>query len=108
MYNLFASFNYRLATATKDKEGGIAMIEDLLWTENEMPALFFSNKLRVTIPQIEGWMYDEKGKPLKEEDDMPENLYRIILQDTQYEPLEDEDNMSSGSYPVNSDSSTGY
>lgn len=108
LYDLFAPYNYRLATATKDKEGGIAMIEDLLWTENELAALLFSDKLRKTISQVEGWMYDDKGKPLKEDDDMPENLYRIILQDTEYTELENEDSESYKDSLPEIDSPTGY
>jgi hypothetical protein len=79
MSDLFLSYGYILKTASKDKENGIHMVQDLLITENEMPGLFFSDTLKRTIEEIEGYMYDEFGKPQKVDDDMMENLYRLVL-----------------------------
>lgn len=91
LHDLFYSYGYSLRTASKDKSGGIHIIQGLLITENKMPALFFFPNLKRTIMEIEGWMYDDKGIPLKENDDMVEGLYRLCLLDTQYEEMEDED-----------------
>lgn len=91
MLSLFMSYGYTLRTACKDKDGGIIMVKDLLMTENEMPALFFFDDLKRTVYEIEGYMYDDNGKPLKEDDDMMENLYRAVLLDTKYTEIEDED-----------------
>jgi hypothetical protein len=88
---LFMSYGYLLSTASKDKENGIHMIQDLLMTENEMPALFFVDSLKRTIYEIEGWMYDEYGKPQKVDDDMMENLYRLVLLGTQWYPYEEKE-----------------
>jgi hypothetical protein len=84
--DLLAAYGYMLIVASKDKENGIIGINDLLFTQNEMPALFVFDDLKVTIQQMEDWMYDENGKPSKEDDDMCENLYRLILLGTQYVP----------------------
>lgn len=90
MSNYLLSFGYFLYTATKDKEGGIHIIQDLLMTENEMPALYFFNDLKRTIYEIEGYMRDpDTGKPSKEDDDMMENLYRLGLLNTQWCEMED-------------------
>jgi len=88
MSDIFASFGYDLYTASKDKPSGINMVNDLLMTENEMPALFFFNDLKRTIMEIEGYMTDENtGLPSKENDDMMENLYRLTLLGTEYTPI---------------------
>ena len=85
MQQLFSTYGYDLYTASKDKEGGIHMVNDLLMTENEMPALFFRNNLKRTIMEIEGYMIDPStGRPSKENDDMMENLYRLVLLGTEW------------------------
>ena len=86
MSDLFMAYGLPLVTATKDKEGGIVILNDLLYSQNEMPALFIFDDLRRTVYEIEGWMYDETGKPSKVEDDMMENLYRLCLLGTEYSP----------------------
>ena len=91
MGNLFRNYGYMLNTASKDKEGGIHIIQDLLLTENEVPALFVFDNCKRMVYEMEGWMYDEHGKPQKKDDDMVEGLYRLCLLDTQYVPLDDED-----------------
>lgn len=83
MSDVFASRNLALQTASKDKDVGIALLNNLLWTENEMPGLFFFHDLHKTIKQIEGWMYDEDTlKPSKVDDDFVECLYRAMLKNT--------------------------
>jgi hypothetical protein len=86
MSDLFAGYGYSLMGASKDKEGGIQLTKDLLLTQNMETALFFTRNCRRAIEEIEGWMYDEHGKPIKKDDDMMENLYRMILLDTQWYP----------------------
>ena len=90
MSQYFLSYGHLLYTASKDKEGGIHLVQDLLMTENEMPALFFFEDLKRTIFEIEGYMRDpETGKPIKEDDDMMENLYRLALLNTQWCEMRD-------------------
>lgn len=107
MDQLFAGHGYYLNVASKNKETGIEIVKNLLWTDNEMAALFIFNPgLPRTLMEIEGWGYDEKTlKPMKKNDDMMENLYRIALLDTIWEPLrwEEEDKEER-----RSNSSTGY
>jgi len=80
-----------LETATKDKDSGIIEINNHLLGPNKMPSLFVFNTCLRTIDEFEGWMYDENGKPAKEDDDFMENLYRLLLLDTEYVPPDDED-----------------
>lgn len=75
-----AAYGYALEVASKDKDNGIATLNSLLWTDNEMPALFFFRDCFRTIQQVEDWMYDKETlKPSKEKDDFVETLYRHCL-----------------------------
>lgn len=85
MSDRFASHGIVLETASKDKEVGISILNSLLWTENEMPGLFFFSDCINTIQQVEDWMYDpDTFKPSKVEDDFCECLYRLCLQNTEW------------------------
>lgn len=94
MLNFFYPYNYSLKGATKDREGGIHFVNDLLWTENQMPALFFLSHLARTIQNVEDYMYVEAAdgtrKPTKVDDDMCENLGRLVSLDTQYVEMGEE------------------
>lgn len=82
-----AAHNISLGTASKDKEVGISILNDMLWTENEMPGLFYFKDCVKTIEQSEDWMYDpETLKPSKKEDDFVECLYRLGLKNTVWYP----------------------
>jgi hypothetical protein len=75
-----AAYGYNLETASKDKDNGISLLNSLLWTDNEMPALYFFRDCKNTIQQVEDWMYDKDTlKPSKEKDDFVETLYRHTL-----------------------------
>jgi hypothetical protein len=76
-----------LDVASKDKDNGISLVNNLLWTENEMPGIYFFEDCVKTIQQVEDLMYDpESLKPtaLKIEDDFTECLYRLALLNTQW------------------------
>jgi hypothetical protein len=74
-----------LEAGSKDKEDGIIEINNLLKTVNNMPALFIFRDLPKATKQLYGWRYDDKGVISKKNDDMCENLYRLILLGTEYE-----------------------
>ncbi len=87
MAEALASRNYSLETASKDKDNGIAIVNDLLLTENEMPGIFFFKDCVKTIEQVENLMYDpETFKAQKTDDDFTECLYRLALKNTQWYP----------------------
>lgn len=82
-----AAHNIMLGTASKDKEVGISLVNDLLWTENDMPGLFFFRDCVKTVEQVENLMYDaETLKPQKVDDDFTECLYRLALKNTVWYP----------------------
>jgi hypothetical protein len=85
---VLGAHNYSLGTASKDKEVGIAILNNLLWTENEMPGLFYFKDCPMSIQQSEDWMYDaETLKPSKTDDDAVECIYRLVLKNTQWYDL---------------------
>lgn len=85
-------FGYELETASKDKSSGILEINNGLLGPNKIPSLFFFRDLARTILELEGWMYDDNGVPIKEDDHMVECLYRLLLLETEYwEEDEEED-----------------
>lgn len=84
-----AAYNIGLREASKDKDNGIAKVNELLWTENEMPGMYFFSKCANTIRQTEDLLYDpETLKPtaVKKDDDFTECLYRLALIDTTWYP----------------------
>ena len=87
-----ARHGYRLEVGSKDKEDGILAINELLHTIHGEPAFFiFTTATAKGIRQLQNWMRDDDGKPLKEDDDVCENLYRLFLLKTSYYPPEDEE-----------------
>ncbi len=87
--DVLAAHGISLEVASKDKSNGISMVNDLLWTENEMPGLFLFEDCVKTIQQVEDLMYDPetlKDTALKVEDDFTECLYRLALLDTNWFP----------------------
>lgn len=69
-----------LFAASKDKDSGIRNINASLIGVNNQPALFFfEGKTEKTLWQLQRWIYDDFGKPMKKDDDFPENLYRSTL-----------------------------
>jgi hypothetical protein len=73
-----------LNTASKDKESGIRNIANWLKGPNGQPTIFFFNTCKKSIEQYQKWVYDDEGKPKKENDDFPENLYRYTLMGVDY------------------------
>lgn len=84
--------NLKLEPGSKDKSDGIIALNNLLWTVNGMPALFFFSDCVRCIKQSLNWMYDQEGKPSKVDDDQCENLYRLGLLDTRYYDPEENSN----------------
>jgi hypothetical protein len=87
IFNVLSRYDMPLQVASKDITTGILEVKKHLKGPNNMPSIFLLNNCVRTLMEIEGYMWDKKtGKPLKENDDMMENLYRICLLKTEYEP----------------------
>ena len=80
-----ASYGYSLKTASKDKSAGILKVKEGLMSQNKVPSLFVFNDLKRTIFEFEGYLWDEDTqKPQDKDDHMMENLYRLMLENTQW------------------------
>ena len=100
---------YILETASKDKASGILEIKNHLIGPNKEPSIFIFDDLKRTIYEIEGWMYDEDTqKPQDKDDHFMENLYRLLLLNTQYTEPEEEGYEESSYAMGGRDAQTGY
>ena len=87
-------FGLYLEVGSKDKEDGIRRINEYMETVHGTSGFFLLKDASPNgraVRQIENWMYDEDGKPSKDDDDVCENLYRLFLLNTIYEEMEDID-----------------
>lgn len=84
MEEILMPYGYVLEVASKEKENGIELLNNLLWTQNECPAVYFFRDCVNSIQEVEDMMYDENGKPVKVNDDAFECIYRLSLLDTQW------------------------
>jgi hypothetical protein len=85
--NVLGAHNISLEVASKDKSNGIALVNNLLWTENELPGLFFFENCPMSIKQMEDLMFDPeslKDIALKVDDDFTECIYRLALLNTEW------------------------
>lgn len=91
--SVLAKYEYPLKVASKDKTAGILAVKEHLESPNGQASLFFYDSLKRTVFEIESYCWDEeKQKPKDKDDHMMENLYRLLLLDTQYsEPIEEEE-----------------
>jgi hypothetical protein len=91
IFNVLARYGYSLETAQKDKDGGILEIKKHLMGPNKRPSIFLLDNCIRTLYEIEGWMWDKETQKAQDKDDhMMENLYRLLLLNTQYVAPEEE------------------
>ena len=101
--------NLYLKESSKEKEDGIIAINSYLKTINGMPALFFFEDCVRAIQQCINWVRDKKtGLPDKKNDDQCENLYRIMIENTQYVHPEDKNEVYYDDFRQDADVRTGY
>jgi len=84
---ILALHNYVLEVGSKAKDSGIQEVTTHLKGPNNEPSIWFFDDLIRTLFEIENYMWDkETQKAMKENDHMMENLYRVLLLNTKYEP----------------------
>ena len=99
----FRRLGLAVVPATKDPVNGIRAVKAILKYRDKqgIPGLVFNASLKRTLFEISrGFIWDgENNKPIKENDDMLENLYRICLQGLTYiEPATDADYKQPGEF----------
>jgi len=78
-------YGITLHVASKDKESGIKNIQGWLKGVNGRPTVYFFEDCERHFFEISRWVFDENGKPVKENDHFMENFYRYSLTGVQYE-----------------------
>lgn len=79
-----ARHGIELHVASKDKTAGIQNIKTWLSGPNGLPTCYiFDNCIRHLF-EIQRWVFDENGKPMKENDHFMENWYRYTLTPCEY------------------------
>ena len=79
-----SKFKMTLAVASKDKESGIKNIKDQLMGANHMPTVFICENCERHFFEVQRWVFDDNGKPIKENDHFMENWYRYTLTGAEY------------------------
>lgn len=68
-----------LHVASKDKESGIKNIQSWLKGPNGMPTCYIFDTCERHRFEVKRWVFDDDGKPIKENDHFCENWYRYTL-----------------------------
>ncbi len=98
VFNVLAKYGYGLRVASKDKDAGILEVKKHLKGPNNLPSIFLLDNCLRTLYEIEGYVWDkETNKPKDADDHMMENLYRILLLNTQYRDAEEFQHKRTGS-----------
>lgn len=74
-----------LAVASKDKESGIKNIQERLRGPNRMPTVYIFDECERHLYEVQRWVFDDDGKPAKENDHFMENWYRFTLTGAEYD-----------------------
>jgi hypothetical protein len=77
--NRLAPHGIRLEVGSKDKSSGVANLNAAFKGPNKMPTWYFFNTCDRHRHQALRWVFGDDGKPMKENDDFPENMYRYTL-----------------------------
>jgi len=74
-----------LNVASKDKDSGTKNLQTWLKGVNGLPTLYIFDTCERFQYEVLRWVYDDNGKPIKENDHFMENAYRFTLTGTKYE-----------------------
>lgn len=74
-----------LSVASKDKDSGIQNIRSWLKGPNNMPTCYLFDTCERHIYETKRWVYDDDGKPIKENDHFMECWYRYTLTGAKWE-----------------------
>ena len=74
-----ARHGIELHVASKDKVAGIQNIKTWLKGPNGLPTCYVFNNCKQHLFEIQRWVFDDDGKPMKKNDHFMENWYRYTL-----------------------------
>lgn len=84
IYNGLSKHGITLHIASKDKDSGIKNIQTALKGPNGLPTTYIFNDCERHLFEVRRWVFDDDGKPIKENDHFMENWYRFTLTGTKY------------------------
>lgn len=98
-----AQHGVTLYVASKDKDSGITNLQTWLKGVNGLPTLYVFDTCERFLYEVQRWVFDDDGKPAKENDHMMENAYRYTLVGAKYEnyqvnPLPARQNIANNSW----------
>jgi len=80
-----SEYGITLYVASKDKDSGIKNIQTWLKGPNGKPTVYFFEDCERHFFEVSRWVFDDDGKPAKENDHFMENFYRYSLTGVKYE-----------------------
>ena len=90
--NRLSPHGINLQVASKDKVAGVVNLQSKFKGANGLPTMYMFNTCHMHRHQLLRWVYDDdpkNPKPLKEDDDFPENMYRMTLFGVKYTDMAD-------------------
>lgn len=84
IYNKLSKHGVTLIVASKDKVSGIKNIQTWLKGPNGLPTCFLFASCERHLFEVQRWVFDDKQKPIKENDHFMENWYRYTLAANKY------------------------
>ncbi len=79
-----AQIGVYLDVASKDKDSGIKNIQSWLKGPNGLPTCYIFENCERHLFEVQRWVFDDDGKPQKENDHFMENWYRYTLTGAKY------------------------
>jgi hypothetical protein len=80
-----AGHGITLHVASKDKDSGVKNLQSMLRGPNGLPTLYIFDTCDRFLYEVNRWVFDDEGKPIKENDHSMENAYRYTLVGNKYE-----------------------
>jgi hypothetical protein len=80
-----AGHGITLHVASKDKDSGVKNLQSMLRGPNGLPTLYIFDTCDRFLYEVNRWVFDDEGKPIKENDHSMENAYRYSLVGNKYE-----------------------
>lgn len=84
IYDKLSVHGITLHVASKDKDSGIKNVQEALRGVNGLPTCYVFETCERHLYEVQRWVFDDNGKPIKENDHFMENWYRYFLTGAKY------------------------
>jgi hypothetical protein len=79
-----ADHGIELHVASKDKDSGVKNLQAMLKGPNGLPTMYIFEDCERFLYEVNRWVFNDDGKPIKENDHFMENSYRYSLVGNKY------------------------